>query len=158
MTLTHHDMVTLTKGLPSKAEKIRALAARGTPRADIARFLGVRYQQVRNVLVRSERTDPSSWPRTTSMAGAEKVRIDANGKLELPRLLLDALDLKDGDVLLARVDQEGELQLRTVAAAVRTAQAIVRRFVPEGVSLVDELIEDRQREAEAVSRDDPSAS
>jgi hypothetical protein len=32
------------------AGKIRALAAAGVPRADIARFLGKRYQHVRNVL------------------------------------------------------------------------------------------------------------
>src|SRR6516225_8647367 len=32
------------------ADKIRALAAEGVPRADIARFLGKRYQHVRNVL------------------------------------------------------------------------------------------------------------
>src|SRR5271155_4077603 len=34
----------------SVADKIRALAAAGVPRADIARFLGKRYQHVRNVL------------------------------------------------------------------------------------------------------------
>src|ERR1700753_665808 len=32
------------------ADKIRALATAGVPRADIARFLGKRYQHVRNVL------------------------------------------------------------------------------------------------------------
>lgn len=32
------------------ADKIRALASAGVPRADIARFLGKRYQHVRNVL------------------------------------------------------------------------------------------------------------
>lgn len=32
------------------ADKIRALAGAGVPRADIARFLGKRYQHVRNVL------------------------------------------------------------------------------------------------------------
>ncbi len=32
------------------AGKIRALAGAGVPRADIARFLGKRYQHVRNVL------------------------------------------------------------------------------------------------------------
>lgn len=30
----------------------------------------------------------------------------------------------------------------------KRAQAIIRQFVPEGVSLVDELIEERRREAE----------
>ena len=32
--------------------------------------------------------------------------------------------------------------------AIARAQAILRRYVPEGVSLADELIADRRREAE----------
>jgi hypothetical protein len=49
-------------------------------------------------------------------------------------------------VLFARLE-EGEIKLLTPQAAMRRAQAIVRQFVPEGVSLVDELIADRRREA-----------
>jgi hypothetical protein len=33
------------------------------------------------------------------------------------------------------------------------AQALVRQFVPEGVSLVDELLEDRRREVEQERQD-----
>jgi bifunctional DNA-binding transcriptional regulator/antitoxin component of YhaV-PrlF toxin-antitoxin module len=58
----------------------------------------------------------------------------------------EALGLKDGDVLFARLEA-GEIKLLTPEAAMRRAQAIVRSFVPEGVSLVDELIADRRREA-----------
>jgi hypothetical protein len=38
----------------TKADKIRELAREGMPVADIARSLGIRYQHVRNVLLRSE--------------------------------------------------------------------------------------------------------
>jgi bifunctional DNA-binding transcriptional regulator/antitoxin component of YhaV-PrlF toxin-antitoxin module len=62
--------------------------------------------------------------------------------------LSEALGLKEGDVLFARVEN-GEIHLLTPTATARRAQAIVREFVPEGVSLVDELIEDRRREVEA---------
>lgn len=37
--------------LPTKSAKIRAMAADGMSRGDIARTLGIRYQHVRNVLV-----------------------------------------------------------------------------------------------------------
>src|SRR5687767_11262039 len=39
-----------TRGLPTKAAKIRELASAGFPRAQIAAYLGIRYQHVRNVL------------------------------------------------------------------------------------------------------------
>ena len=40
----------------------------------------------------------------------------------------------------------------TIQAAVRRAQDMLRQLVPEGVSLVDELIEDRRREVEEEER------
>jgi hypothetical protein len=49
--MTEQEMDVLTGDLPSKSSKIRALADKGVPRADIARYLQVRYQHVRNVLI-----------------------------------------------------------------------------------------------------------
>ena len=46
-------MKELTKGLATKSDKIRVLSENGYSRGDIARFLGIRYQHVRNVLVQS---------------------------------------------------------------------------------------------------------
>lgn len=43
----------VVEGLTSKADKIRALARAGYLRTEIARFLELRYQHVRNVLVKS---------------------------------------------------------------------------------------------------------
>ncbi len=48
------DLARAVRELPTTAAKIRALAAKGQTRADIARALGIRYQHVRNVLVREE--------------------------------------------------------------------------------------------------------
>ena len=48
---THERMEALTANLPdNKSEKIRHLAAAGYERADIAKYLGIRYQFVYNVL------------------------------------------------------------------------------------------------------------
>jgi hypothetical protein len=41
------------QGLQSKADKIRALSSANYDRVEISKFLGIRYQHVRNVLVRS---------------------------------------------------------------------------------------------------------
>ena len=54
MIQNHRQMEKLIRGLTSKSEKMRALAGAGYARADIARFLGTRYQFVRNVLVQEE--------------------------------------------------------------------------------------------------------
>ena len=66
-----------------------------------------------------------------------KIRVGADGSIVVPATLSDVLGLKEGDVLFARVE-DGEICLLTRTAAMRRAQAIVRQFVPEGVSLVDE--------------------
>jgi hypothetical protein len=53
--------------------------------------------------------------------------------------------------LFVRID-DGEIHLLTRKAVTRRVQALAREFVPEGVSLVDELLEDRRREVEAESQ------
>lgn len=135
----------------STAAKIRALAAKGRSRADIARALGVRYQQVRNVLVRDEAkaramtvSDPAAIPG--------KVSVGTDGCVVIPASVIRALSLKPADSLFVRIQGE-EIQLLTKAAVSRRVQRLVREFVPEGTSLVDELLQDRRREVEAETRD-----
>ena len=151
--MTPSDLQATVEHLPTISAKIRALAARGVERADIARVLGIRYQHVRNVLERDK-----ARPVTPGMAEppqpalhhdnmpSVKVRLGPDGRVVVPAAIRDALGLKEGDVLFARLEG-GEIKLLTPRAAMMRAQAIVRQFVPENVSLVDELIADRRREA-----------
>ena len=44
-------MTSLIEGLDTKSSKIRKLYSNGFAKADIARFLNIRYQHVRNVLL-----------------------------------------------------------------------------------------------------------
>jgi bifunctional DNA-binding transcriptional regulator/antitoxin component of YhaV-PrlF toxin-antitoxin module len=138
------------RGLPTTAAKIRALAAQGRSRADIARALGIRYQHVRNVLIRDEakaRAAAASEP--TEASG--KITVAADGSVVVPAAAISALSLKQGDPLFVRI-VDGEIHLLTRRAVTRRVQSLVREFVPEGVSLVDELIGDRRREVEAEAR------
>jgi AbrB family looped-hinge helix DNA binding protein len=159
MSESHPDLRAV-EHLRTKADKIRALAARGLARAEIARLLGVRYQQVRNVLERDKarETEPlgMSEPPQAALVGdnmpSVKVRLGPDGRVVIPAALREALGLKEGDVLFARLEG-GEIKLLTPKAAMLRAQAIVRQFVPEGVSLADELIADRRREAEREARE-----
>ncbi len=74
-----------------------------------------------------------------------RTQIGAGGRIVIPAHLRAALDFNPGDeVVLALSD--GELRIFSIRQAVQRAQAIVRRYVPEGKSLVQELIQERRRE------------
>lgn len=78
---------------------------------------------------------------------AQRVRIVDGGKLVIPAAMRRELGLSTGDTVLVDVD-DGELRVRSVSRALERARAILRKYVPEGVSVADELIADRRREAE----------
>jgi len=157
MVPDRRQMEKLTRGLSSKSEKMRTLAGAGYDRADIARFLGTRYQFVRNVLVHDEaRKSKQAGSASQARVLPEhlsplKVKLGPDGRVVVPAAFREALGLKEGDTLIASAGA-GELKLMTIPAAVRRAQEMLRQFVPEGVSLVDELIEDRRREVEDEER------
>lgn len=151
----------VTAGLQTKSDKIRALAKAGYSRAEIARYLDIRYQHVRNVLVDDERiasrTAPSLQPearsregdaatRGTARSDPTKSRIESNGRVAVPPAFLHALGLKENDPVILTMEEDS-IRLMSLPASVRRAQAIVRQFVPAGVSLVDELLAERREEA-----------
>jgi AbrB family looped-hinge helix DNA binding protein len=142
----------VTAELPTKSAKIRALHDAGYSRTEIADFLGIRYQHVRNVLVNDARVKGTNGPASQSGASGGgavvmRVRIGAEGRVLIPAAFREKLGLKESDTLLASME-EGGIRLLTIPAAVRHAQALIRHHVPEGISLVDELLADRRREAE----------
>ena len=65
----------------------------------------------------------------------------------IPATMRRELGLSTGDTVLVDVD-DGELRVRSVPRAIERARAILRKYIPEGVGLADELIADRRREAE----------
>ena len=148
-------MADVAEGLPTKAAKIRALDAAGYKRAEIARFLGIRYQHVRNVLIRgapqNERpavaAEADDRETVRSANDRVKVKIGPAGRIVIPAAFREAMDVEEGDTLVATVDEDGIVRLTSTSAAVRMAQRIVCAAVPAGVSLSDSLIEDRRREA-----------
>jgi hypothetical protein len=153
-------MEALTHNLHTKSEKIRTLGAAGYTRRQIADFLGIRYQHVRNVLVDEERKQrsgfsegrrpevPSRPAPTSAPPHPGKVLLREDGSIMVPPSVLTAAGYKLGDTLFVRAEGEGEIHLLSSKAAIRRAQELVREFVRENVSLVDELLKDRRREAE----------
>jgi AbrB family looped-hinge helix DNA binding protein len=70
-----------------------------------------------------------------------------NGRLVIPVAMRAALGLEAGGKLVARL-VDGAIVLEPVGAAIARAQAMVARYVPANVSLVDELIAERRAAAE----------
>ena len=74
------------------------------------------------------------------------VRIAPGGRVVIPAEFRRALGVEVGDDMVIELTN-GELRLRSFDAALKRVQEIVRRYVPEGVSLADELVRERREEA-----------
>jgi AbrB family looped-hinge helix DNA binding protein len=79
---------------------------------------------------------------------AQRSKVIDGGKVVIPAHMRRALGLSTGDVVTIEID-DGDIRIRTLPNALARARAIVRRHVPEGQSLVDELSADRRAEAKS---------
>jgi AbrB family looped-hinge helix DNA binding protein len=75
-----------------------------------------------------------------------RARIGENGRLVIPAQLRRELGLKNGDEVILRVE-DGDLRVSTVRAAFERVRRLVAKHVPREVDLVEDLIEERKREA-----------
>lgn len=76
-----------------------------------------------------------------------RAKIGEGGRLVIPAECRKELGINVGDDVIVHAEDQ-ELRIYTLREAARRAQAIVRQYVPEGYSLVDELIAERRAEAE----------
>jgi len=155
MHARNDDFDAITEGLRTKSDKIRALAREGATTADIARYLDIRYQHARNVLVRSglhtRRDGADNAKAGAALMTTENpvgwVRTDALGRLQIPAAFLKTAGIGGGEPVRVTASAHG-VEILSRRAALKRAHDIARQFVPEGVSLADELIAERQREVE----------
>ncbi len=151
----------------SVSDKIRALAAAGYSRADIARMLGKRYQHVRNVLEAdkakaagaslaapsSEPAQVASAPGDVAGAGAAepghyRLQFTADGHIVVPPALEAVLGWYRGGVVIAELG-EGVLTILSSRESLRRVRAKVPQWRPGEPLWSEELIADRRREAAA---------
>jgi AbrB family looped-hinge helix DNA binding protein len=76
----------------------------------------------------------------------DRVTLNENGRIVIPSAMRKALKVKPGDELLLHME-DGEVHVTTYARRIRKAQELLRRSVPAGVSLADELIAERREAA-----------
>lgn len=160
----------------------KAVEAAGGTRAGLARLLGITMQAVgqwdeaptgrvleieRLTGVSRHDLRPDLYPRPESSELAEpkrawraeapetfaQVRLRPDGSAVIPASLMKAAGFPAEAVFTAHMAEEGEIRLLAGDAAIRYAQDLVRRAIPEKVDLVDELSKERRREAEKFGKD-----
>jgi len=73
-------------------------------------------------------------------------KVSGAGRVVLPVELRKEFGIEDGeDVIFSRT--EFGIQITTLDQAIRQSQELVRRYVPKGVSLVDELRDARRKDS-----------
>ena len=73
-----------------------------------------------------------------------KTKLAEGGRIVIPAEYRQALGLHVGDELILRLEN-GEVRIFTTRQAIRRAQELVRRYIPQNRSLADELIAERSR-------------
>lgn len=78
----------------------------------------------------------------------EQIRavVGPGGRVVIPAAYRQALGIQEGDAVFLRLDGDG-LRVVSDETEVFEVREMLARYVPAGVSLVDELIEERRREA-----------
>lgn len=87
----------------------------------------------------------SSGFNESSLPERLDVYIGPGGRVVIPAVFRDAMQVKEGDRLMARV-VDGELRLITPRMGVKLAQKIAREMICGDESLVDTLMDMRRRE------------
>ena len=73
-------------------------------------------------------------------------KVSGAGRVILPAELRKAFGISDGDDVIFSRTEHG-IQITTLDQAIRQAQELVRRHVPAGVSLVDDLHQARRKDS-----------
>jgi AbrB family looped-hinge helix DNA binding protein len=73
-------------------------------------------------------------------------KIGIGGRLVIPAEARQKLHLDEGAEVVLEVDDHG-LRIAGLQQTVKEVQEYFRRFVPEAISVVDELLQERREEA-----------
>lgn len=145
---TRSAMDKVVANASTKSDKIRALGRAQFKRADIARYLNIRYQFVRNVLEQAKGSVSKAEREASETAGPlqQWVQVGRDGSMVIPAPFRKFLGIENGGPVFL-VSENGEVHLLGRDAAIRRVQELVAPYLPKNSSLVDELIAERRAEA-----------
>ena len=75
------------------------------------------------------------------------VKVEKSGRILIPAAVRRQFGLKEGTEMILRVDEDG-IQMGTREQALARIHERLRRYIPEGRILSEELIQERRAEAE----------
>lgn len=76
-----------------------------------------------------------------------RTKVTQGGRIVIPADMRRRLGIEVGEDVNLALDGQS-VRILTQKESIRMAQKLFRKFVPEGVSLVDELIAERRQESE----------
>ncbi|HEY1803809.1 MAG TPA: AbrB/MazE/SpoVT family DNA-binding domain-containing protein [Terracidiphilus sp.] len=80
------------------------------------------------------------------MENHTRIQIGEKGRIVIPAAMREALGVGIGDKVDLRIEGD-ELRISTMRSRLRRAQERIRRIVPQGVSLAEELSAERREAA-----------
>ena len=80
------------------------------------------------------------------MTQEARLKVSENGRVVIPIAFRRAVGINTGDEVILRVEDD-ELRITTLKKRLERAQRLVRKYIKPGISLSDELIAERRREA-----------
>ena len=80
------------------------------------------------------------------------VKIEKSGRILIPAAVRRQFGLKEGTEMILRVDEDG-IQMGTREQALTRIHKRLRRYIPDGRCLSEELIQERRAEAERENQD-----
>ena len=142
--MNRDEMERLTAEGVSLSDRIRILHDAGVPRAEIATFVGRRYQHIYNVIKDYEaRRRAGTAPPPAVQGEVLKLVLGKEGALRLPSEWLDAQRLQAGDTVICRTDPRG-LLIMSRAAATEAVLELASRHMPGEAALLGALLSGSQ--------------
>ena len=74
-------------------------------------------------------------------------RVTEGGRVVIPANIRRQAGIDVGEIVNFEIDNDSSIRITTQKQNLRRAQELFRKYVPEGRSLVDELIAERRKEA-----------
>lgn len=75
-------------------------------------------------------------------------KMTEGGRIVIPAEIRKRLGFEVGETFSLEIDENQSLRVSSRAQSLRRAQQLFRKHVPEGISVVDDFIAERRREAE----------
>ena len=75
-------------------------------------------------------------------------RLEKSGRILIPVAVRRQLGLSEGSAVIVKVDEPGALRVTSRSQVLAKVRREIRKYIPAGRDLVEELIRDRRAEAQ----------